>query len=123
MPMNPVQAGISAAPALGRLERFALAWKAKILLLFGLQSRANQVFEDILRRAPHDVYALNSLGYAALQRRAGRFQRLDGFFLQTRNPGHAWPPVQSRTAAAASLQRGGGVDSATSRDGNAGAGR
>lgn len=67
MPMNPVQEALSATPALGRVERFALAWKAKVLLLFGLQARANEVFQDILRRSPHDVYALNSLAYAALQ--------------------------------------------------------
>ena len=69
MSMIPVRGGVEATPPMGRLERFLRAWKAKILLLFGLKAAAREVFEDILRRSPHDVYALNSLGYDALLRR------------------------------------------------------
>ena len=68
MPVSRLSKGGFGASTLGRLERFALAWKAKALLLFGLQARADEVFEHIVSRSPHDVYALNSLGYAALQR-------------------------------------------------------
>lgn len=69
MPVNSPQNNLPVAPALGRVQHFALAWKAKILLLFGMQAQANKVFEDILRHSPGDVYAMNSLGYAALLRK------------------------------------------------------
>ncbi len=52
---------------MGRLERFVCQWQAKLLLMFGLRERAAQVHRDLLRRAPDDILALNSLGYAALQ--------------------------------------------------------
>lgn len=68
MPVNPALTGLASAPSLGRLERFLLTWKAKILLLFGASQAATEVFQGILQRAPHDVLALNSLAYAALQR-------------------------------------------------------
>jgi tetratricopeptide (TPR) repeat protein len=83
MSVNSGQGHATGAPTLGRFERFLLAWKAKILLLFGLQARANEVFEDILRRSPQDVYALNSLGYAALQR--GESGTAYRYFEQVRN--------------------------------------
>ena len=51
MSMIPVRGGAEATPPMGRLERFLLAWKAKILLLFGLKAAARDVFEDILRRS------------------------------------------------------------------------
>ena len=80
MSMNPDQPGLSRSPALGRLERFALVWKAKILLLVGLRERALDVFRDILRRSPQDVHALNSLGYDALQR--ANHEAAHAFFAQ-----------------------------------------
>lgn len=85
MPVNQVSRDGFGASRLGRLERFALAWKAKVLLLFGLQAHANVVFEHIVRRSPHDVYALNSLGYAALQRKDLRIAH--GYFEQVRDLG------------------------------------
>jgi tetratricopeptide (TPR) repeat protein len=69
MPINSPRDNQPVAPTLGRVQHFALAWKAKILLLFGMQAQANEVFADILRRSPGDVYAMNSLGYAALLRK------------------------------------------------------
>ncbi len=69
MPINSPRDSRPITTTLGRIQHFALAWKAKILLLFGMQTRANEVFEDILRRSPGDVYAMNSLGYAALLRK------------------------------------------------------
>ena len=68
MPVNSALTGRSSTPSLGRLERFCLVWKAKILLLAGARQSAAEVFQGILRRAPHDVLALNSLAYDALQR-------------------------------------------------------
>lgn len=69
MPVNPALTGLASPPSLGRLERFLWVWKAKILLLFGAREAASDVFRAILRRAPQDVLALNSLAYAALQHR------------------------------------------------------
>lgn len=68
MPVNPALTGLVSAPSLGRFERFMLVWKAKILLLVGARHAATEVFQGILRRAPQDVLALNSLAYAAMQR-------------------------------------------------------
>ena len=64
MPVNPALTGLVSSPSLGRFERFLLVWKAKILLLFGAREAASEVFHAILRRAPQDVLALNSLAYA-----------------------------------------------------------
>ena len=52
---------------MGRLDRFVRQWQAKLLLMFGMRERAAQVHRDLLSRAPDDVLALNSLGYAELQ--------------------------------------------------------
>ena len=68
MPVNPALTGLASEPSLGRFERFLLVWRAKILLLVGARQTATEVFRGILQRAPHDVLALNSLAYAALQR-------------------------------------------------------
>jgi len=42
-------------------------WQAKLCLLLGRHEAAAQIFQSILLRAPDDLLALNSLGYAALQ--------------------------------------------------------
>jgi tetratricopeptide (TPR) repeat protein len=52
---------------IGKIEHFGLVWQAKILLFFGQRERATEVFKRMLERAPNDVHALNSLGYAWLQ--------------------------------------------------------
>lgn len=49
-----------------RLERQALVWRAKALLLVGRKVAARAVFERILERWPRDVLAINSLAYDAL---------------------------------------------------------
>jgi tetratricopeptide (TPR) repeat protein len=46
-----------------------LRFKAKALLVFGLRTQANAVFQEILRIHPVDVLALNSLAYDELNRR------------------------------------------------------
>ncbi len=55
------------ANTIGAIERFVINWQAKLLLMFGQRQRARQVHLDLLKRAPNDVLALNSLGYAELQ--------------------------------------------------------
>jgi Flp pilus assembly protein TadD len=45
-----------------------LKFKAKTLLVFGLRARAHEVFVEILSINPEDVLALNSLGYAHLNK-------------------------------------------------------
>ena len=52
---------------IGKLERFAIQWQAKLLLMFGQRVRAKQVHLELLAREPNDVLTLNSLGYAELQ--------------------------------------------------------
>lgn len=101
MPMNSPRDGMPVAPALGRLQHFALAWKAKMLLLFGMQTHANEVFEDILRRSPRDVYAMNSLGYAALQRED--HQLAHSYFQQVRELTPELSNAQFNLAFAAEL--------------------
>ena len=54
---------------LGRWDQFYMRWRAKLLLVLGLREAAMDVFRAILKDMPHDVHALNSLGYNALQTR------------------------------------------------------
>jgi tetratricopeptide (TPR) repeat protein len=69
--MTQAQASLSTTPmpanSIGAIERFVINWQAKLWLLFGQKARAKQVHLDLLERAPNDVLALNSLGYAELQ--------------------------------------------------------
>lgn len=44
-----------------------MQWQAKWWLLLGQRERARQVHLALFARAPNDMLALNSLGYAALQ--------------------------------------------------------
>ncbi len=81
MSMSSVQDRLAGAAPLGRFDRLVLVWKAKALLMFGLQARAVDVFETILRRAPLDLHALNSLGYIALQN--GEHERAYTYFEQS----------------------------------------
>lgn len=65
MPMS-VNATPPATPSMGRRELFIGHWRAKIYLFLGMQSAASRVFAEVLQRAPQDLLALNSLGYAAM---------------------------------------------------------
>lgn len=68
-PHSEASSLITTMPAkpIGTMERFVIQWQAKLLLMFGQRERARQVHLDLLGRAPEDVLALNSLGYAELQ--------------------------------------------------------
>ena len=57
---------------------FWLRLQAKALLVVGMRRRAHEVFQDILDLNPHDVLALNSLGYNELNDR--RLVQALGFF-------------------------------------------
>ena len=65
MPMS-FNATPPATASLGRRGLFILHWRAKIFLFLGMRSAASQVFAEVLQRAPQDLLALNSLGYAAM---------------------------------------------------------
>jgi len=65
MPMS-FNATPPAPPSNGRWAIFVLHWRAKIFLFLGMRSAATKVFQDVLQRAPKDLLALNSLGYAAM---------------------------------------------------------
>lgn len=71
------------APALGRWARLGLVCKAKTWLFLGLSQQALGVLEELARRAPQDVYALNSLAYAAQQ--TGDHETAHRFFSQVRS--------------------------------------
>ncbi len=66
MPVNAIDKD-SAAPWGTRLERLLLVWRAKGLLFTGMRGAAKAVFQDMVRRWPNDVLALNSLAYDAIQ--------------------------------------------------------
>ena len=61
-----------------RSRCFWLRLRAKALLVVGMRSKAHEVFQDILDLNPHDVLALNSLGYNELNDR--RLVQALGFF-------------------------------------------
>lgn len=65
MPMKHIAFPVkprSASP----LALMLLRWKAKLLLVLGLRESARSVFEETLVLFPHDLLAINSLGYHAL---------------------------------------------------------
>ncbi len=55
-----------------------LRWQAKALLVLGLRTQAHALFKQILDIHPHDVLALNTLGYNELNDR--RLLQALGFF-------------------------------------------
>lgn len=61
-----------------RTQCLWLQFKAKVLLVIGLRAQAQAVFEEILSSHPHNVLALNSLGFNELNNR--RLVQALGYF-------------------------------------------
>jgi len=45
------------------LDWHILKWRAVVLIVVGMKNQAMEVFEEMLKQFPNDVYAINSLAY------------------------------------------------------------